>query len=166
MSATRAWWRPELWLVLGIPLLTIAGGLWTLYVASGGDLSDEGAHADVRRTAQVQTADLTPDLAAARAGLSAQLQVDRARGEVRVQLPREADARDAPELQFLHSLQSGRDLRARLQPRDGAWFAKLAPDAGSRWRVVLADGDRRWRLVGTLPRGGAALALQPAVPSR
>ena len=163
MNAPRPWWRPELWLVVGIPLLTILGGLWTLYAASG-DLSDDGAHAEVRRTAQVQTADLAPDLAAARAGLSAQLQVDRARGEVRVQLPRGIGARDALDLQFLHGLQAGRDLRARLQPHEGAWTAKLAPDAGTRWRVVLADGDRQWRLVGTLPRGAASLALQPALP--
>jgi hypothetical protein len=161
---TRAWWRPELWLMLGIPLLTVVGGLWTLVVASGCDLSDDGEHAGVRRTAQVQTANLEPDFAAARQGLSAQLSIDRVRGEVQVRLARPVAARDELELRFVHALQSGRDLQLRLQPQGDAWVAKAAPDAGSRWRVVLADVDRQWRLVGTLPSGDASLSLQPALP--
>jgi hypothetical protein len=156
---------PELLLVIGIPLLTVLGGIVTLLLASG-DLSADGEHEGVRRTAQVQTADLGPDAAAARAGLRAELSVDRARGEVRVQLPASIAAREGLELDFVHSLQSGRDLHARLQARDGAWVAAVAPDAGSRWRVVLADRSRNWRLVGTLPRGGANLSLQPALPSQ
>jgi uncharacterized protein len=159
---TPRWWSPELALVLGIPLLTIAGGIWTLLLA-GGELSSDGDQAGVRRTAQVQTAELAPDLAAARAGLSAQLRVDREHGEVHVWLPRNVTARAAIELDFLHGLDAGRDLQARLQPRDGAWVARLAPEADSRWRVVLADRGRGWRLVGTLPRGEVTLSLQPAL---
>ena len=162
-APARDWWRPELWLVIGIPLLTVLGGIWTLLAASG-ELSDDGDHADAKRTAQVQTADIEPDLAAARLGLKGDLQVDRARGEVRVQLPRLVDARDDLELRFVHGLQAGRDLQVRLQPQGEAWVAQAAPSADSRWRVVLADGDRQWRLVGTLPRGAATLALQPALP--
>jgi hypothetical protein len=89
--------------------------------------------------------------------------VDRVHGEVRVQLPRGAFARDGVELDFVHALRAGQDLHARLQERDGAWVARLAPDAGSRWRVVLADPGHHWRLVGTLPRGGGSLSLQPAL---
>ena len=162
MNAPR-WWRPELWLVLGIPGLTILGGLLTLALAAG-DLSADGEHEGARRTAQMQTADLAPDAAAARAGLRAQLRIDRASGLVRVQLPQAIATRDDLEVDFLHGLQAGRDLHARLQPRGGAWVATLAPDPRSRWRVVLADRERRWRLVGTLPRGGATLSLQPALP--
>ena len=159
-----AWWAPELALVIGIPAATVCGGILTLVLVTG-DFSNDGEHENVQRTAQVQTADLEPDLAAARAGLSADLEVDRSRGEVRVSLPTPAGAGDELELDFVHSLQSGRDLHARLRRRDGAWVAALAPDAGSRWRVVLADRDRHWRVVGTLPRGAATLSLQPALPS-
>jgi len=162
MSAPR-WWVPELVVMIGIPAASVLGGIVTLMLATG-DLSADGEHEGVRRTDQVQTADFEPDFAAARAGLHADLRVDRGRGEVSVRLPASVAAREDLELVFVHSLQSGRDLRARLQPRDGAWVAALAPDAGSRWRVVLADRDRNWRLVGTLPRGGATLSLQPALP--
>ena len=162
MSAlAKRWWRPELMLVVGIPLLTIAGGAWTLHAVQG-DLSADGEHASVRRTAQVQTAELAPDLEAAREGLSAQMLVDRARGEVRVSLPRGAAPRKSLQLDLLHNLSAERDLHVRLRPVAGAWVGKLDPDAGSRWRVVLSEGQR-WRLVGTLPRGGAALSLQPAL---
>lgn len=158
----RSRWSPELALVLAIPLAALLGGIATLRLAEG-DLSADGEAEGVRRTAQVQEAELDPDLAAARARLSASLRVDAARGEVRIVLP-EADAAGAGlQVDFLHALAAGRDLHAPLQARDGAWVAKLAPDAGSRWRVVLSDAQRRWRLVGTLERGQASLALHPAL---
>jgi hypothetical protein len=162
MKTPPRWYAPELALVVGIPLLTVVGGLATLYLASG-DLSNDGEHEGVRRTAQVQTADLVPDLAAARAGLSASLRVDRSLGQVQVSLPRAFAAGEIIDLDFVHSLHAERDLHARLQSRGGAWVAALAPDAGSRWRVVVSDRARSWRLVGTLPRGDAAVSLQPAL---
>ena len=162
MSAARRGWSPELCLVVGIPLATVLGGLLTLVIVRG-DLSADGEHEGAQRTAQVQTADLNPDLAAAHAGLFARLRVDRSDGQVRVWLPPAVDAHATIDLRFVHSLHAGRDLHARLQARGGAWVAPLAPDAGSRWRVVLADRARGWRLVGTLPRGDATLVLQPAL---
>ena len=38
MSAWRDWWRPELALVLGIPLATVAGGIVTLLLALVGGI--------------------------------------------------------------------------------------------------------------------------------
>jgi len=167
MKSMPKWWVPELAVVIGIPAASVLGGILTLAVASG-DLSDDSEHTDARGNSQMQTADVSPDLAAARAGLSAQVQLERASGEVRVQLPHSVPAQEEIELSFVHSLREGDDLQARLQARDGAWVAKLAPIADARWRIVLvgSDGerpDKRWRLVGTLPRGAAALSLQPAV---
>jgi hypothetical protein len=167
MKSMPKWWVPELAVVIGVPAATVLGGILTLALASG-DLSDDGAHTDARGNSQMQTADVAPDLAAARAGLSAQLQLERASGEVRVQLPDSVPSQEEISLSFVHSLRQVDDVRARLQARDGAWIAKLAPDADARWRVVLVGSDqhqpdKRWRLVGTLPRGGASLSLQPAV---
>ena len=155
------WWQPELWLVLALPVAALTGGALTLHAAAG-DLSVAGAEAGVRRTAQVQTAQLDPDLVAARAGLHAQLRVERARGEVRVQLPPGAASPNL-HLQFIHPLRADLDLRASAR-RDGAeWVAQLAPAQASRWRVVLADPARGWRLVGTLQRDRDALSLRPAL---
>ena len=161
-TPARGRWSPELALVLAIPLAALLGGVATLRLADG-DLSADGEAEGVRRTAQVQHAELDPDLAAARARLSASLRVDAAHGEVRVQLPADGAAGAGLHIDFLHPLAAGRDLHAPLQARDGAWVARLAPDAGSRWRVVLSDARRRWRLVGTLERGEASLTLRPAL---
>ncbi|MEO8160065.1 MAG: FixH family protein [Arenimonas sp.] len=156
------WWRPELWLVLAIPAAALAGGIMTLRAVNL-DLSADGATEGVRRMAQVQTAELDPDLAAARAHYTASLQIDRVRGEVRVQLAGGAAASPGLQLYFVHSLRADRDLQVPLQRRGGEWVAALAPGADARWRVALADSSRRWRLVGTLPRGGANIQLQPAL---
>jgi hypothetical protein len=164
MRANTRRWSPELLLVLAFPLAALAGGAITLRLAEG-DLSADGVAEGARRTAQVQEAELDPDLAAARAHLAAQLRVDRTRGEVRVVLADPSFAKDGLQLQLLHPLRAQRDLHARMQPRGDAWVAALAPEAGSRWRVVLADPRRRWRLVGTLERGVDRLALRPALPA-
>jgi hypothetical protein len=163
MSRARAhWWQPELGLVLAIPLAALLGGFATLRMADG-DLSADGAGEGVRRTAQVQVAQLEPDLAAARAQLHASLVVDRASGEVRVRVDDAQAARAGLRLEFLHALHAGRDVSAQLQARGDTWFAATAPDPGSRWRVVLSDPARRWRLVGTLERGASELSLRPAL---
>ena len=161
MSVHARRWSPELLLVLAIPLAALAGGVATLRLANV-DLSADGEAEGARRTAQVQEAELGPDLAAARAGLSARLRVDRARGELRVQLP-DAFATQGLDLELRHSLQADRDLHARLQARGGAWVAVLAPSAAERWRLVLHDPRRRWRLVGTLERGMDRVDLRPAL---
>jgi hypothetical protein len=87
----------------------------------------------------VQTAELAPDLAAARAGLSAQLQVDRARGEVRVRLPRRWRRAARIELDFLHGLQC-RPRPARA-PAAARW--RLGRRTRARCRQPLARGAGR-----------------------
>jgi hypothetical protein len=152
----------ELLLVVAIPLCALVGGYLTLRVAEG-DLSADGATEGARRTAQVQDAELNPDLVAARTHLSGSLFLDPARGEVRVLLNDATAARQGLQLELVHALHAERDLHATLQPQAGGWTALLAPDAGSRWKIVLSDSQRRWRLVGTLERGETSLALRPAL---
>jgi hypothetical protein len=161
MRAPRRAWQPELALVLLIPLGALLGGVATLRVA-GGDLSDAGAGDGTKRIAQVQTAQLGPDLAAARAGLSARLQVDRARQEIRVRVA--GAAADAGlRIEFEHGLRADRDQHALLRRRGEDWVAAFVPGEDSRWHVQLVDGQRHWRLVGTLARGGDSASLQPAL---
>ena len=52
--------NPVLWLVLGIPALTIVAGVWTLMVAAGNSAVDADPD-PVRRTAQVQVASVEAD---------------------------------------------------------------------------------------------------------
>lgn len=153
---------PELLLVLAIPLAALLGGAATLRLAAG-DLSVDGATEGVRRTAQVQTAELGPDLAAARRGLEAGLRVDRASGLVRIRVADAAIEGDELQLEFVHALQAERDLHVRLRRHGEEWIGAPTPAGDARWRVQLGDRARAWRLVGTLPRGASQAQLRPAL---
>ena len=76
-NATRpsSWRNPVMWLVVGLPLLSIVAGVGLVVVATraGGDDTVNDA---VRRVSQIQTTDLGPDEAARKLGLSAVLRVE------------------------------------------------------------------------------------------
>jgi uncharacterized protein len=75
--------NPVLWLVIGLPALSVVAGIGLLVVAirSGGS---DAVPAEVRRTAQVQVTDLAPDEAARRAGLRVVLRVDADSGRIQL----------------------------------------------------------------------------------
>lgn len=165
MSRPR-WLQPELGLVLLIPLATVIGGLWTLRLANIDDSAD-GLAEGARHTAQVQTADIAPDQAAARMGLRATLHVDPACGCAHLRLS-DPSAAGAGELQLalVHRLYAARDAQLPLA-RDGVdWISPRLPAGGTGWRLVLTssvNGARRWRLVGRLADNAHDATLQPAL---
>jgi len=69
------WRTPVFWLVVGLPLLAIVAGVGLVVIAvrSGGA---DAVSDPVRRVSQIQTADLGPDAAAKKLGLSAVLRVE------------------------------------------------------------------------------------------
>ena len=69
MNTQPASREPMLFLVIALPAAAVAAGIATLVLAMGG--AGDAGDARVRRVAQTQTADLAPDLAAARRGLRA-----------------------------------------------------------------------------------------------
>jgi hypothetical protein len=163
MKATaRRWLQPELWVVVGLPLAALLGGAATLWLVAG-DLSADGEAEGARRTAQVQTAELGPDLAAAQRGLRGELQLDQGGARVRVNLHGDVGDGDSLQLRLVHPLHAASDLELRLRPLDGGWSAALPPGAEQRWRLVLTDPARQWRLVGQLPAGARAAQLRPAL---
>ena len=70
-------WRknPVMWLVIGLPLLSIVAGVGLVVIASSAGGSDAVSD-PVRRVSQIQTTDLAPDQAALKLGLSAVLRVE------------------------------------------------------------------------------------------
>ncbi|MBP3975474.1 FixH family protein [Pseudoxanthomonas spadix] len=163
-NRARPFWRePMVWLVLGIPLVSIVVGVGLVVVAtrSGGN---DAVGDQVQRVSQIQTTDLGPDQAARQRGLLAVLRV--VDGAVEV-LPASAGFDRAAPLRatFEHPLHARADLQLQLQPSALGWRAPARIDNGHHWRVQLAPADGSWRLRGRLPRQQQAVRLAPALSS-
>ena len=156
-----AWREPMLWLVAALPLAAIAGTLWMVSVA-GGPGSTDAVATPVRRTAQVQVADLGPDARARQLDLSA---IVRSEDGVLEVLPvNGAFDRHAPlELRLHHPARADLDRAVRLAPTELGWRAEEALGAGNAWNVELAATDGHWRLQGRLPKGQHAAYLDPTL---
>jgi uncharacterized protein len=155
--------NPVLWLVIGLPALSVVAGVGLLVVAirSGGSDAVPG---EVRRTAQVQVADLAPDAAAQRAGLRAVLRVDAEAGRIQLLPVAGRFDRAAPlKLALGHPAREARDLVVTLAPDELGWSAAARLEPGNDWILRLTPGDGGWRLQGRLHAGEQAVVLLPAL---
>lgn len=152
--------NPVLWLVIGLPLLSIIAGISLLIVATrvgGHDISPD----EVRRTARLQETDLGPDYAAMQMGLSAIL---REQDGALYLNPVSGNFPRVPlVLELRHPIEAVQDERLQLQPQDdGQWRADAVLDSSHDWNVVLAPASGAWRLHGRLPRDQHAVRLAHA----
>jgi hypothetical protein len=165
MNNRPAWREPMLWLVAGIPLATLIAGFATLSLAGGSGAID-AAPEPVRRTAQVQQADLAADTAAAHAGLRATLRIDAARRTIVARILPSPSAGDL-QLLFVHPSFAAEDRSVTMRLRDGVWVGAMPALPAIEWRLQLSPGDAQWRLVGRWHAGAAAQAeMLPALESR
>lgn len=156
------WSNPVMWLVVGLPLLSMVFGIGLVVVANRD--SDDAIVDKVQRTAQIQVADLGPDALAAQRGLSAVVRVGKGAIEV-IPVKGEFD-RGAPlKLSLLHPAHSSDDRVLTLAPTDTGWRVQQDVDLGNEWNVRLEPADGRWRILGRLPKGQQAVLLQPALRS-
>jgi hypothetical protein len=148
------------WLVAAIPAASVVAGIALVVVAIRAGGSDPVAD-KVRRTAQVQMADLGPDAAARRLRLSA---VVRSGGQTVEVLPVDgAFERDMPlTLALLHPADAGLDRSLVLAPAGTGWRIKESLDLSHDWNLRLGPADGRWRLQGRWPAGQQAAYLRPA----
>ena len=162
LDAARSMWsNPVMWLVVGLPLLSIVAGVGLVVIAvrSGGadTVSDP-----VSRVAQIQTTDLGPDAAARKLGLSAVLRVEDGLVEV---LPATGNfIRDQPlQLLLQHPTREAEDLQLQLQPEGSGWRLQQAVDAQHDWVVQLRAANGSWRLHGRLTKQQHAAHLAPSL---
>jgi hypothetical protein len=164
MSARATAWRePMLWLVVGLPALTIIAGAG-LIVKLGFSGAGDAVGDEVQRISQIQQADLSPDLVARQLGLSLHLRLGEALLELRPvsgELPADASLL----LGFAHPTRAEGDRTVLLQPVDGTWRAEVPIDVSHDWILRLSPQDGSWRLTGRLPRGGQSALLSPNLPS-
>ncbi len=156
-----AWREPMVWLVVALPAAVIVAGISTLVIAVRAGGSDALPDA-VRRTAQIQVADLNPDARAQALGLAVLLRVD---GDALEVLPVSgAIDRAAPlRLRLLHPTAAVGDRDLTLAPSTRGWRAPHALDGSHDWRLELGSDDAQWRLVGRLSARQRAARLSSAL---
>ena len=163
VAQSSPWKQPVVWLVVALVTASVVGGVVMVRVAGSGGPMD-AVPDEVRRTGQVQQAELGPDARAAALKLSAVLRVDRKQDAVEVIPVTGEFDRDAPlTLSLHHPLHAEQDQVLTLAPGDTGWRAAALPDPGHDWNLQLAPADGGWRLRGRLPRGQQAAHLAPAV---
>lgn len=158
---TSPWRQPMVWLLIAIPLLAVVSTTGLIVVAGGPGATDDIAE-PVKRTAQVQVADLGADARAQRMGLSAIVRLAKGTLEV-LPVTGAFDRRAALTLALRHPTLAAKDRVIVLAPSDTGWRADAAVDLGHDWNVQLAPRDARWRLQGRWPARQQAMYVSPTV---
>ncbi|QCO68324.1 nitrogen fixation protein FixH [Luteimonas yindakuii] len=164
MTDKTAFWRnPVLMLVFILPAVAIIAGVGLVVIAvrSGGS---DSVTENVRRTAQIQTADLGPDAVAQRERLSAVMRVDVEQGLVEVLPVTGRYQRGEPlSLTLVHPARAAQDISLELAPSETGWRTEAEVDIAHDWNLRLAPADAGWRLQGRLVGGQFAAHLHPAL---
>jgi len=159
--------NPVMWLVIGLPVLSIVAGIGLVVVSvrSGGD---DAVIDTVQRTAQIQTTELGPDERAASMKLSAVLHVD-AKGIDLLPVGGGFSGGDVPRdaplsLVLSHPSDAKLDRTVKLAPSEMGWHANLPLPLDHDWLLQLTPSDHtQWRLRGRLIAGQGAAHLAPAL---
>lgn len=159
----RPWYRePMVWLMIALPAAAVVAGLSTVAIAVRAS-GDDAVPESVRRTAQIQVADLAADQQAARRKLRAQLQVTRSTGAVQVAMHGNAVSDAYLDLRFVHATDGARDARVRLVRSGELWVGRVETPLDRAWALILAANDESWRLHGVLPVDQGSVWLEPAL---
>ncbi len=163
--------NPMVWLVVGLPALVVVAAFATLAIAIRAGGSD-ALPDDVRRMAQIQTADLSADEFAAAHRLSAVLSIgENGIGESSIDiLPASGDLLNDERvrertltLSLQHPSRAAEDRELTLRPSDHGWRIGEALDLSHDWRIQVVAADGRWRLHGRLPKATRSTLLRPAL---
>ena len=157
------WRQPIVWLVIALPAVVVVAGIAMVIVASR-DGGSDAVPGEVRRTAQIQTADLGPDAVAREAKLSAIVRTDTEHELVEV-LPVSGRFDRAARLRLTlqHPARASEDRVLLLEPGQLGWRTQARIDGSHDWKMQLAPEDAHWRLQGRLPKGQQATHLRPAL---
>lgn len=159
----RPWYRePMVWLMIALPAAAVVAGLSTVAIAVRAS-GDDAVPESVRRTAQIQVADLAADQQAARRKLRAQLQVTRSTGAVQVSMLSAAVSDAYLDLRFVHATDGAHDAHVRLVRSGELWVGRVATPLDHAWALILAANDESWRLHGRLPVDQESAWLEPAL---
>jgi uncharacterized protein len=157
----RPWYRePFMWLVVGIPLLTVVAGLSTVLIAHRH--SDTIVSDEFRKEGLAIQHDPTRDLAAARVGAHAAVNVTTESLVVRLEVAQGAAPRGLVAV-LSHATRAELDRLIALSPAaDGSYQAHFAPLEAGHWYLEVSPTDRSWRLRSDFSTLPAQFEMSPA----
>lgn len=156
----RPWHRePLMWLVVGVPALTVMGGVATLWLAARG--GDTVVRDDFRREGLAIYVDPARDTAAVEAGARATLTFDRDAGQLRAVVGlKRGRLPDSLLLVLSHATRAEFDQMVSLRRANGAYRGRLESLPEGRWYVELTPPSRGWRLRGEFSGAQRTVELQ------
>jgi hypothetical protein len=149
------------WMIFGIPALTVIAGFYTLYLAiSSGPL--DSVQASVERVGKGQALHSAADSAASQGHYRGYLVIDRQAKPWQLTLKTAPEnlASQPVDVLFVHANLAKRDVRVRLESGSGRLDKALD---FSPQQIVVTDAAGRWRLVGSYDADAANIALTAAL---
>ena len=161
----KAWQEPMVWLMVGIPALTVVAGIATLVIAARSGPLDM-VPASVQRVSQAQTLDGAEDRRAAEGDYRAFLIIDRSAQPWRVSVKTVpmALAEQDLDLVFVHPNRANRDITLRLPANALDTPLVKTPDFKPQ-QLILRDAGNTWRLVAA-DDGQSTITLTPALQAQ
>lgn len=149
--------EPMVWLVVLLPTCVVIACIYTIMIATKGGGSDAIPDA-VKRTAQVQTVDRSPEMYAKDHGLSLVLSITDERVEA-VPVTGQFDHSQGLRVLFEHPTDGNQDMALNLASSKQQWHVSQALPLQHDWKVHVSDDQQTWRLHGRLLKGERALRL-------
>ena len=159
MKTRSAIKEPMVWLMFGIPMLTAIAGFYTLHLANKANAADV-VNMPVTRMAQVQQSDLSADETAARAQLTASLNI--ADGYWVIS-SKNTLSNQSLILDLQHPIDKTKDIRLTLHKQGNYFISNTPVNKNNDWLLQLSDVKKQWRLVGRLHRQANTADLRASV---
>ena len=163
-KTSRTWTQePFMWLVVGIPVLTVIAGVSTVVIASRH--KDTLVSDEFRKEGLAIQHDPARDLAAARIGAEATVSIAADRLTVTLKLAA-AEAPGTLVALLSHATRAELDQLVVLSPEgDGHYVATLPHLPSGHWYLEISPRDRSWRLRGDFSDMPTTLELVPGSAS-
>lgn len=158
----KAWQEPMVWLMVGIPFLTVIAGFYTLYLSiNAGPL--DSPKISVQRIAQAQTVDNIVDTFSTEQKYYAFLIIDKSQPTWSLSLktiPNHLKETDI-NIVFVHPQRADQDITVQL-PRNQDSIQMQTNITFKPQQIVISDTQGKWRLVG-VDNGNSPIMLRPVL---
>ena len=158
----KAWQEPMVWLMVGIPFLTVIAGFYTLYLAINAGPLDP-PRISVQRIAQAQTVNNSVDVFSTAQKYYAFLIIDKSQPSWTLSLktiPSNLIEKDI-NIVFVHPQRADQDITILL-PKNQDSIQMPTAMTFKPQQIVISDTQSTWRLVG-VDNGNKQIMLTPVL---